>query len=161
MTMRTFVFSDGKSNKFWNIDLQGSSFTVTFGKVGTKGQTQKKDFADAAKAKQAHDKLVAEKLGKGYVETTAARPQGPAPLQQSLEQALVEGPNDLAAHSAYADYLAEQGDPRGELIQVQLALEDPGRPAEERKQLQEREKGLLKRHARQWLGDLGPLLVGK
>ena len=159
--MRTFVFSDGKSNKFWNIDLQGSSFTVTFGKVGTRGQTQKKDFADAAKAKQAHDKLVAEKLGKGYVETTAGRPQGPAPLQQSLEQALVENPDDLAAHSAYADYLAEQGDPRGELIQVQLALEDPGRPAEERKQLQEREKGLLKRHAKQWLGDLGPLLIGK
>jgi len=159
--MRTFVFSDGKSNKFWNIDLQGSSFTVTFGKVGSKGQTQKKDFADAAKAKQAHDKLVAEKLGKGYVETTAARPQGPAPLQQSLEQALVQNPDDLAAHSAYADYLAEQGDPRGELIQVQLALEDPARPAEERKQLQKREADLLKRHAKQWLGDLGPVLVGK
>jgi uncharacterized protein (TIGR02996 family) len=159
--MRTFVFSDAKSNKFWNIDLQGSRFTVTFGKVGTKGQTQQKDFADAAKAKQAHDKLVAEKLGKGYVETTAGRQQGPAPLQQSLEQALVENPDDLAAHSAYADYLAEQGDPRGELIQAQLALEDPGQPAEERKKRQKREADLLKQHARQWLGDLGPLLVGK
>jgi uncharacterized protein (TIGR02996 family) len=159
--MRTFVFSDDRSNKFWNIDLQGARFSVTFGKVGTKGQTQTKDFADAAKAQQAHDKLVAEKLGKGYVETTAGRPQGPAPLQQSLEEALVENPDDLAAHSAYADYLAEQGDPRGELIQVQLALEDAGRPAEERKQLRKREAELLKRHGRQWLGDLGRLLVGK
>ncbi len=159
--MRTFVFSDGKSNKFWNIDLQGSSFTVTFGKVGTKGQTQKKDFADAAKAKQAHDKLVAEKLGKGYVETSAARPRGTAPLQESLEQALAENPDDLAAHSAYADYLSEQGDPRGEFIQVQLALEDPSRPAEERKQLQNREAELLKQHAKQWLGDLGRFLVGQ
>jgi uncharacterized protein (TIGR02996 family) len=159
--MRTFIFNDGKSNKFWNIDLQGARFTVTFGKVGTKGQTQKKDFPDAAKAKQAHDKLVAEKLGKGYVETTAGQQQGLAPLQRSLEEALVENPDDLAAHSAYADYLAEQGDPRGELIQVQLALEGPGRPAAERKQLQKREAELLKRHGRRWLGDLGPILVGK
>src|SRR6516165_11926443 len=142
--MRTFVYKDDRSNKFWNIDLQGASFTVTFGKVGTKGQTQKKDFPDAAKAKQAHDKLVAEKLGKGYVETTAGKQPGAAPLQRSLEEALVENPDDLAAHSAYADYLSEQGDPGGELIQVQLALEDAGRPAEERKQLRKREAELLK-----------------
>src|SRR5947209_5771495 len=158
--MRTFVFSDGKSNKFWNIDLQGSSFTVTFGKVGTRGQTQKKDFADAAAARTAHDKLVAEKLGKGYVETTAGKQPGPAPLQQSLEQALVEDPDDLAAHSAYADYLAEQGDPRGELIQVQLALENPGWPAQERARLRQRESELLSRHGKEWLGDLGRFLVG-
>ena len=56
--MRTFVLTDSKSNKFWNIDLQGARFTVTFGKVGTKGQTQTKDFPDAAKAQKAHDKLV-------------------------------------------------------------------------------------------------------
>jgi uncharacterized protein (TIGR02996 family) len=159
--MRTFELNDGKSNKFWNIDLQGARFVVTFGKAGSKGQTQTKDFADAAQAKKAHDKLVAEKLGKGYVETTAGRPTGPSPLQQSLEQALVENPDDLAAHSAYADYLAELGDPRGELIQVQLALEGPGRPAEQRQQLQKREAELLKQYGRQWLGDLSRFLVGK
>src|SRR5262249_25267155 len=81
-------------------------------------------------------------------------------LQQSLEEALVENPDDLAAHSASADYLSEQGDPRGESISVQLALEDPGRPAKERRQLQQRENELLEQHARQWLGELGPLLVG-
>jgi uncharacterized protein (TIGR02996 family) len=166
--MRTFVFTDAKSNKFWNIDLQGTSFTVTFGKVGSKGQTQTKDFPDAAKARKAHDKLIAEKLGKGYVETTAATPApppaplpAPAPLQRALEEALVENPDDLAAHSAYADYLMEQGDPRGEFVQVQLALEDPGRPADERKQLRKRENDLLKQHGQQWLGDLGRFLVGK
>jgi uncharacterized protein (TIGR02996 family) len=159
--MRTFVFTDAKSNKFWNIDLQGTSFTVSFGKVGSKGQTQKKAFSDAEKARKAHDKLVAEKLAKGYVETTARTPASPAPLQQSLEEALVENPDDLATHSAYADYLMEQDDPRGELIQVQLALEDPARPAKERTRLRERENELLKQHGRQWLGDLGRFLFGK
>ena len=156
--MRTFVFTDAKSNKFWNIDLKGKSFTVTFGKVGTKGQTQTKDFPDAEGARKAHDQLVAEKLGKGYVETTAGQPAAP-PLQRSLEPALVEDPDDLAAHSAYADYLAEQGDPRGEFIQVQLALEDPGRPPAERQQLRGREADLLARHGRQWLGPLAPYLL--
>ena len=45
--MRTFQFSDAKSHKFWNIDVQGKSFTVTFGKIGTAGQTKTKEFADA------------------------------------------------------------------------------------------------------------------
>jgi uncharacterized protein (TIGR02996 family) len=85
---------------------------------------------------------------------------GSSPRQQSLEAALVENPDDLATHSAYADYLMEQGDPRGEFIQVQLLLEDPNRPAQERTRLRQREAELLRQHGRQWLGDLGRFLVG-
>ena len=48
--MRTFTLSDAKSHKFWNIELQGQSFTVTYGRQGTAGQTQTKKFPDAAKA---------------------------------------------------------------------------------------------------------------
>jgi uncharacterized protein (TIGR02996 family) len=160
--MRTFVFTDGKSNKFWNIELQGTRFTVTFGKVGAAGQTQTKDFPDEEKAEKAHDKLIAEKLDKGYVETTPTPAQAtPTPLLQAIEQGLVEDPDDLAAHAARADYLMEQGDPRGEFIQAQLALEDPRLDPGERTRLQERADDLLGRHARQWLGDLGRFLVGK
>jgi uncharacterized protein (TIGR02996 family) len=173
--MRTFIYTDSKSNKFWNIDLKTRSFTVNFGKVGTKGQTQTKKFSSEAAARKAHDKLVAEKLKKGYVETHGGKEEeegeeeeeeeeepaaAASPLQKSLEAALVENPDDVGTHSAYADYLMEQGDPRGEFIQVQLALEDPARPAKERTQLQKREKALLKKHARQWLGDLRRFLVG-
>jgi uncharacterized protein (TIGR02996 family) len=163
--MRQFVFKDATSNKFWNIDLQGTQFTVTFGKVGTTGQTQKKDLSTEEAARKAHDKLVAEKLAKGYVETTAGRPAPAAPapqapLQQALEAALVENPDDRAAHAAYADYLTEQGDPRGEFVQVQLMLEDPGLAAEQRTYLRNRESQLLRQHGRLWLGDLGRFLFG-
>lgn len=72
----------------------------------------------------------------------------------ALEQAIEDDFDDLASHMAYADYLAEQGDPRGELIQVQLALEEGDRPEHEREQLQKREEALLKQHLRTWLGDL-------
>ncbi|OAI48010.1 hypothetical protein AYO44_08110 [Planctomycetaceae bacterium SCGC AG-212-F19] len=159
MVMRTFEFKEGKSAKFWNIELAVKAFTVTYGRLGTPGQKQTKRFPDAAKAQAAHDKLVAEKLGKGYVETSGKKAM--SPLQKSLEQAILDNPDDLATHAAYADFLTEQGDPRGEFIQVQLALEDPQRSPKERKQLQAREKELLKKHGRDWLGELAPFLMGK
>src|SRR5215472_14152804 len=91
--MRTFTFSDVKSHKFWNIELQGNSFTVTYGRQGTAGQTQTKKFASAAAAQKEHDKLVKEKLGKGYVETTSsAKPK--ASLREALEDALLANPDD-------------------------------------------------------------------
>src|SRR5262249_5265412 len=121
--MRTFEYRDGKSAKFWTIDLQGDRFTVAFGRAGTVGQSQTKQFPDAARARKEHDKLIAEKLKKGYAEK--APPAAPSPAQLALEEALAEDPDDRAAHAAYADHLAERGNPRGELIQVQLALEDP------------------------------------
>src|SRR5436305_9160952 len=80
-------------------------------------------------------------------------------LRETLEAALVENPDDRATHMAYADFLAEQGDPRGEFIQVQLALEDAGLPARQRQLLQQREQELLQTHQREWLGDLAPYLL--
>jgi uncharacterized protein (TIGR02996 family) len=165
--MRTFVFSDATSNKFWHIELTGKTFTVTFGRVGTNGQTQTKSFPTAAAAQKEHHKLVAQKLKKGYVETTAPAPApapaaAPAPSsdRQALEAGLTANPDEVAAHSAYADLLVEEGDPRGEFVQTQLALEDESRPKAERDALRKREKELLKKHARAWLGELGRFLVG-
>src|SRR5262249_32675493 len=152
--MRQSKFSDAKSHKFWDIDVQGASLTVTFGRVGAKGQTQTKTFADAAAAQKEADKLVREKLGKGYVEQTATQPKS---TRQILGEALVQSPDDRPTHAAYADCLLEAGDVRGELIQVQLALEDESRPARERDSLRKRERELLAAHERAWLGDLAEL----
>jgi uncharacterized protein (TIGR02996 family) len=81
-------------------------------------------------------------------------------LRDALESALVENPDDLATHHAYADFLQEQGDPRGEFIQLQLALEDPRRPARERQRLEARARELRAEHERQWLGILADELLG-
>lgn len=168
--MRTFEFKDVKSNKFWNIELSGSRFTVHFGRIGTSGQTQTKTFPSEAAAKKEHDKLVAEKLKKGYVETTgggarakaaALAPKAVPDEQKALEAALVDHADEVAAHSAYGDYLMERGDPRGEFVQVQLALEDPSRSKSERDELKKRESALLKKYAKEWIGDPGRFLVGK
>jgi uncharacterized protein (TIGR02996 family) len=81
-------------------------------------------------------------------------------LRDALEAALVENPDDLATHHAYADYLQEQGDPRGEFIQVQLALERAGKTGEERQRLKSRQRKLLAEYRRDWLGELADELLG-
>ncbi len=149
--MRTFQYSDAKSHKFWSIEVTGDSFTVTFGKVGTAGQTQTKTFASPEKAQAEADKLIKEKLKKGYTETT---PKAAVSEAEAFEKALLANPDDVAAWSAYADYLAEQGDPRGEFMRVQLALEDESLGKAEREALKKREAALLDAHEKDWLGPL-------
>ncbi len=80
-------------------------------------------------------------------------------LREALEAALIEDPSDDAAHHAYGDHLAEQGDPRGELIQTQIALESLAHPPERLAALKARLKELLSRHRAEWLGPLAPLLI--
>jgi DNA ligase-1 len=65
---RRFEFSEGNSNKFWEISVQGKEMTVHFGRIGTAGQTKTKEFADANAAQKEADKLIAEKTEKGYEE---------------------------------------------------------------------------------------------
>lgn len=82
-------------------------------------------------------------------------------LRTALEEALAANPDDRAALSAYADLLMEENDPRGEFIQVQLALEDPACIGQRREELEYRELELLEAHERTWLGELAPYLLEK
>ena len=93
MMTRSFELTDGKSDKFWTITLEGEQYTVQFGRRGTVGQTQTKEIGSLDAARQAFDKLVAEKLKKGYKEVGAARNgAGPAaapaaPIRVAIVQA--------------------------------------------------------------------------
>jgi predicted DNA-binding WGR domain protein len=69
---RHFEFVSGTSAKFWEVSAAGCSVTVCFGRIGTDGQTQTKALASADAAQRHADKLTAEKLKKGYVETIPA-----------------------------------------------------------------------------------------
>jgi uncharacterized protein (TIGR02996 family) len=82
-------------------------------------------------------------------------------MREAFEKATIENPEERATYSAYADWLQEQGDPRGEFIAVQLALEDEGRPKAERDALKAREAELLAAHEREWLGELAPHFFGR
>lgn len=68
--MRRFELIEGKSSKFWEIETLGNTLTVRFGRIGTNGQTQTKEFADGLAVEKERNKLIKEKTGKGYAETT-------------------------------------------------------------------------------------------
>jgi len=65
---RRLEFVEGASSKFWQVRLEGTDVVVAFGRIGTSGQVQRKQYDDAARAQAELDKLVAEKLRKGYRE---------------------------------------------------------------------------------------------
>ena len=67
-------------------------------------------------------------------------------------QAILEAPEDDTPRLIYADWLEDQGDPRGEFIRLQAQLarmseDDPRRPA-----LEERERRLFAEQAPRWAG---------
>ena len=72
----------------------------------------------------------------------AARAPDAALLAEIADQ-----PDDDHARLVYADQLQLAGDPRGELIALQLAARDP-----------ERQRELVAAHGRTWLGPLAPLV---
>ena len=77
--MPRYQFIEGSSKKFWEISLEGTSFTTTYGRIGTDGQMSMKEFDSADKAQREYDKLIAEKTKKGYELVDAATaPAAPA-----------------------------------------------------------------------------------
>ncbi|MGX1930712.1 WGR domain-containing protein [Flagellimonas sp. 2504JD4-2] len=65
-------YHDQKSAKFWEIQVDGACHVVTYGKIGTNGQSKTKDFESAEAALKEAEKLIASKKKKGYVKTTNA-----------------------------------------------------------------------------------------
>jgi len=74
---RRFEFVGGGSRKFWEIARRDATLLVRFGRLGGDGQALEKRLASAERAEQELNKLVAEKLRKGYVEAAA----NPAPAE--------------------------------------------------------------------------------
>lgn len=163
--MPRYEFKDGKSNKFWEIELDGSSFTTTYGKIGTDGQSSSKEFDSPEKARKEYDKIVNEKVKKGYVLVAGGDgdehedgdgdgddAEAAGATNPELEAAIYEDPDAADPYLVYGDWLQAQGDPRGELIVVQHAL--LAKP-EFRKfqELSRKEAELLEKHREHLLGE--------
>ncbi|MDI1442980.1 DUF4132 domain-containing protein [Polyangium sp. 6x1] len=109
--MRRFEFIEGSSKKFWQIERDGSQLSIQWGKIGSAGQSQIKDFPTDPKAQAEHDKLVAEKTKKGYVEvaapdaaaTPAPAPKKPAAAAAPAAPSATEAPAPKAASAPSAD----------------------------------------------------------
>jgi DNA ligase-1 len=69
---RYFELVEGKSSKFWEVEVRGLEMTTRWGRIGSAGQSKTKAFADEAAAMAAATKLVSQKTTEGYVERDAA-----------------------------------------------------------------------------------------
>jgi uncharacterized protein (TIGR02996 family) len=147
--MRTFELVTPKSPRFWSIDVQGDRLTVTSGEVGTPGHSHTETFMFPEMVEPEAARLIREKTAEGYVETTLSPV---TPQELPFVRALVAAPYDETARAAYADFLTERGDPRGEFMQVQRALEDESLNVVARKKLRDREEELLSEHETAWVG---------
>ncbi len=65
---RRFIYQDAKSDKFWDIEFEGTTQTVVYGKTGTAGREAVKEFATAEECTKESEKLISQKLKKGYTE---------------------------------------------------------------------------------------------
>lgn len=61
-------YRKGASNKFWTIERDGSSYITKWGRIGTNGQQLRKVFNNEDECWSEYNKMIAAKIGKGYVE---------------------------------------------------------------------------------------------
>ncbi len=69
---RYLEYSDGSSSKFYSLAVVGTAVNIHFGRIGTAGQSQTKQFGTATEASNFAEKQIASKLAKGYRELAAA-----------------------------------------------------------------------------------------
>jgi uncharacterized protein (TIGR02996 family) len=115
---------DGKSSKFWEGTRTDKTVTVTFGKIGTPGTTQKKKYKEEWEARHDLSKQLEEKKRKGYQFVTAGPrlTAAPSATNPQLEQSIAKDPASEDGYMVYADWLMQQNDLRGELAALQARL---------------------------------------
>ncbi|AWI09494.1 PQQ-binding-like beta-propeller repeat protein [Ereboglobus luteus] len=74
MSLRAFTFSDGISNKYWYLQISGSSFSTLTGKIGgsAAGKLETKTFPSSEVCEKEAAALVAQRVRKGFEEVTDA-----------------------------------------------------------------------------------------
>lgn len=69
---RRFEFIQGNQAKFWSVSRRGASLTVASGRIGGAAKSRTKQLADYMAAEQEFDRLIRDKLRRGYVEVVEA-----------------------------------------------------------------------------------------
>lgn len=121
-------------SQFREITRTGASITTRSGKLGNRGRSTTKLYPNVKAAERAFAELCVKQGHEGFalVESEPAATTDVAPPDEGadLEAAIDDAPYEADGYLVYADALQRQGDPRGELIALQLATErDDARPA--------------------------------
>ena len=111
MSTRRFEYRDEKSNKFWEITVDGNEHTVRYGRIGSDGQSKTKSFdSDEAAGKDAA-KLIGQKTKKGYEEVAGSTDAvGPAARFRALLGSLCRDGEDEKILDALCAAVVEMDD---------------------------------------------------
>jgi len=70
--VRRFEYIQGNQAKFWEVSRRGASLTVASGRIGGQPKTRTKQLSDFMAAEQEFDRLIRDKLRRGYVDVHEA-----------------------------------------------------------------------------------------
>jgi len=98
---RIFQCTTDGAHKFWRVRVQENVQTVWFGRIGTAGQIQTKTFDDPATARATTERLIAQKLAKGYVAVTAQVASATPPRPRRANTQLLFDFDELCAEPAF------------------------------------------------------------
>lgn len=68
---RFFINQSGLSNKFWNIEIDEKTQTISFGKINSSGRQTTKTFDTSEECERESGKIISGKIRKGYIEIRA------------------------------------------------------------------------------------------
>ncbi|MDF9823831.1 putative DNA-binding WGR domain protein [Breznakia sp. PF5-3] len=88
-------FKEEGSNKFWKLELEENSYTLTYGKIGSAGTSKVKTFESAEKAEKDAMKLVAAKRKKGYVDAEPEMTMELKKKPKETKKVIIEKPEKI------------------------------------------------------------------
>jgi predicted DNA-binding WGR domain protein len=77
MARHRYEFADGRTSKFWEIQIRDKAYVIRYGKLGSAGRTVERQFTSQQDAEEAAAALVRAKLKKGYREVSGGTPHSP------------------------------------------------------------------------------------
>lgn len=112
----------GPGRDVWEIEVDGCAWTIRYGRANRPLEVYRREYPTPAKAAREAEKLVASREEDGYALVVPEPPRPPPAPPSELELQLRAAPDDEKLLLVHADALQAAGDPRGELITVQLQL---------------------------------------
>ncbi|MBX2802632.1 MAG: WGR domain-containing protein [Myxococcales bacterium] len=106
MSLRRFEFVQGNQAKFWEVTRRGATLTVRSGRIGgSSKEARTKQLDDYMAAEREFDRLIRDKLRRGYVEVAqASEPEQPMPDRLLVLKAL-DGEDTLEMKPAATRYI--------------------------------------------------------
>lgn len=122
--VRRLEYIGGGSAKFWEGVVQGTDVVVTWGRIGTGGQSKRKGFGSAPDAAAFLAKQVDEKVKKGYTDTGAVATEAPS-VQEPAVQSTPVAKTDKTAKTVVDE---DTFDPPAGVVRMAYARRDLGKP---------------------------------